>query len=410
MLNVLKTAFSKKDKSINQQKKVKESMDNSSRTYFYGIGQPIWTLKNYTEFANEAYSKNVIAHRAISMIAQAAASIPLKLYQDINKEKHPIHSHPLLSLLNKPNPSQSSREFLEAIYAYRQLSGNAYIMITGLENSSLLNNCEIFNLRPDKVQVVAGNGFIPLSYRYLTGESYIDYPVDQVTGNCQILHIKNFNPLSDWYGLSSVEAASYSIDQHNQAGAWNQALLQNGARPSGAIIVKNSEGKPMNLSEEERQSLRSSIEEIFSGPANAGRPLLLEGGLEWKEMSLSPRDMDHIESKNNSAREIALALGVPPPLLGIPGDNTYSNLAEARIALWEQTIIPLVENTVDHLNRWLTPHFGEDLLLTYDTDCISALANKIDVIWRRLENSNFMTINEKRKAVGLPPLAEGDKL
>ena len=198
---------------------------------------------------------------------------------------------------------------------------------------------ELYALRPDRVQVIAGDSFMPVGYRYTVGSQHIDYQVDGISGRTPILHIKNFHPLSDWYGLSSIEAAAYSIDQHNQAGAWNQALLQNGARPSGAVMIKGNENNP--LTDEQFSRLRDTIDEVFSGPANAVRPLLLDAGLEWKEMSLSPRDMDHITSKNNSAREIALALGVPPQLLGIPGDNTYSNLSEARIALWEQTVLPL---------------------------------------------------------------------
>ena len=57
--------------------------------------------------------------------------------------------------------------------------------------------------------------------------------------------------------------------------------------------------------------------------------VLLEGGLDWREMSINPKDMDFIESKNSAAREIALAFGVPPQLLGINGDSTYSNMQEA---------------------------------------------------------------------------------
>lgn len=150
------------------------------------------------------------------------------------------------------------------------------------------------------------------------------------------------------------------------------------------------------------------IEENFTGSQNAGRPLLLEGGLEWKEMSMSPKDMDFIESKHSSSRDIALAFGVPPQLLGIPGDNTYSNLVEARIALWEQNIIPYVENTVEHLNRWFMPIFGNNLKLCYDIDAVSALSAKRDALWNRINKIGFMTINEKRNIVGLPPLKGGD--
>ena len=87
--------------------------------------------------------------------------------------------------------------------------------------------------------------------------------------------------------------------------------------------------------------------------------MVLEGGLDWKAMALSPKDMDFVELKNAAAREIALAFGVPPMLLGIPGDNTYANLAEANRALWRQTVIPLVRRVADDLSAaGSAPVFG----------------------------------------------------
>ena len=155
----------------------------------------------------------------------------------------------------------------------------------------------------------------------------------------------------------------YSIDQHNNAASWNQALLQNGARPSGAIIVKGADGRPSELTDEQFSWLKEMIEEDFTGAVNADKPMILEGGLDWKEISLSPKDMDFIEGKHSAARDIALAFGVLPQLLGIPGDNTYSNLVEARTTLWEQTILPLAQNTIDHIGRWLAKLYKQEVIL-----------------------------------------------
>lgn len=165
-------------------------------------------------------------------------------------------------------------------------------------------------------------------------------------------------------------------------------------------MVKMGEGATGALSEEQYWRIKGQIDEQFSGAANAGRPLLLEGGLDWREMSLSPRDMDFIEARHAAARDIALAFGVPPQLLGIPGDNTYSNLAEARMALWEQTILPLVGATLEALSLWLAPYYGDALSIEGDTDDISALAPRRESVWERLQNADFLTNDEKRAAVG----------
>ena len=128
---------------------------------------------------------------------------------------------------------------------------------------------------------------------------------------------------------------------------------------------------------------------------------MVEGGLDWKQLSLSPKDMDFVEAKNAAAREIALALGVPPMLLGIPGDNTYSNYQEATRSFWRQTVLPLVTRTAKAMSAWLGPAWGGALELRPDLDQIEALAGERDQLWRRLERTSFLTVDEKTRGGGL---------
>ena len=193
------------------------------------------------------------------------------------------------------------------------------------------------------------------------------------------------------------------------------------------------------MTAEQFERLKAELEQGFVGANKAGRPLLLEGGLDWKPLSLSPKDMDFIEAKNSAAREIALALGVPPMLLGIPGDNTYSNYQEAQRAFWRQTVLPLVNRTATALARWLAPAFetfdvpggrlpgGESLganervppsaipdassnfssgalELKPDLDQVEALSSEREALWARLERTTFLTADEKRAAVGYGPM------
>ena len=361
-------------------------------------GQAVWMRRDTAKFADEGYRRNVIAHRAIAMIATAAASVPWKLTEKGARTSRVLDSHPLLALLNTPNPLQGGTELCEALYSHRLIAGNAYLQAVGPKEGTPL---ELYVLRPDRVEIVAGASGVPKAYRYSVDSRTLTIPVDGITGQSRLLHLKAFHPLDDWYGLSPMEAAAYSIDQHNQCGAWNQALLQNGARPSGALMVKAGDGHTGTLSEAQYQRLRAQLDDQFSGAGNAGRPLLLEGGLEWKEMSLSPRDMDFLNIKNASARDIALAFGVPPQLLGIPGDNTYANLKEARLALWEQTILPLLSNVTDALNNWLAPMFDTSLTLSLDQDAIPILAEKRDAYWDRISKADFLSDDEKRTLLGV---------
>jgi HK97 family phage portal protein len=382
-----------------------DAAQSGMRSYMVSPGQPVWTDRNYYQFALEAYVRNVIANRAMGMVSGAAASVAVKLYATgARGARRELKIHPLLALLAQPNPTQARGEFFQALQQYKLISGNAFLQAVGPNNSQPK---ELHLLRPDRMAVIAGKSTMPAGYRYTVNNQVTDFPVDRITGRSSILHMKNFHPLNDWYGLSAVEAAAYSIDQHNQSGAWNQALLQNGARPSGALVVRADAPGGGTLSEDQYTRVKAQIDDQFTGAANAGRPLLLEGGLDWKEMSLTPKDMDFIEAKNSSARDIALAFGVPPQLLGIPGDNTYSNLQEARLALWEQTVIPLVKVTIDALNNWLVPMFGQGLELCPDIDGIPAMALRNQAIWNRVETASFLTVDEKRAAVGYGPLPAG---
>jgi HK97 family phage portal protein len=371
----------------------------SMQSYLYQPGQAVWSERRYQEFSREGYVQNVVAHRAMHYIATAFASVPWKLCDVDNAgRKRTLSQHPLVSLLHKPNMLQNGSAFMEALMLSRLISGNSYMLAVGPQGEAPK---ELHLLRSDRVSIIAGKDGYPAAYRHTVGDQARDYPVDSVTGRSRILHWKTFHPLNDHYGLSPMEAAAYSIDIHNESSQWNKALLQNGARPSGAMIVKGQEDGPGYLSEEQYYRIKQQMDEQFNGSQNAGRPLLLEGGLEWKEMSHSPKDMDYLEARHSAARDIAQAFGMPPQLLGIPGDNTYSNLAEARLALWEQTILPLLSNLRDALNSWLVPNYPGNLQLDYDIDQISALAIRREKLWQRVKDATFLSDEEKRELLGV---------
>jgi HK97 family phage portal protein len=369
------------------------------QTYLQEPGKATWTPREYRGYADEGYSKNVIAHRSVALIAGSLSTVPWYLSQETPQGRVELRAHPLLKLLGAPNPQASGVQLMEGLVSHRLISGNAYLLKLAPEGG---NPRELHLLRPDRVAVIAGADGIATGYEYTVNGKMRRYLIDRISGQSAVLHLKQFHPLDDYYGLSPMAAASYSIDQHNEAAKWNKALLQNGAKPSGALVVKMADdGSGGVLTEEQFARIKSQVDDQYMGAANAGRPMLLEGGMDWKEMSLSPRDMDFIESRHSAARDIALAFGVPPQLLGIPGDNTYSNMVEARLALWEQTILPLLDGIVASLNQWLVPHFGAGLTLSYDEEQISALAPRREKVWARIGSADFLTPEEKRRLAGV---------
>lgn len=353
----------------------------------FSQGRPRWTPRDYAALAREGYAKNPIAFRSVRMIAEAAASVPLLLYDGAQEHDE----HPLLALLSRPNTRQTGADLIEQIAGYLLVSGNAY-----LERVSILDEVrELHALRPDRMKVVPGGDGWAEAYEYRAGGSSVRFAMSETPA--PILHLTLFNPLDDHYGMSPLEAAQASLDVHNAASAWNKALLDNAARPSGALVYSAAGG---NLSDEQFERLKSELEAHYQGAANAGRPLLLEGGLDWKGLSLSPKDMDFVEAKHIAAREIALAFGVPPMLLGIPGDNTYSNYAEANRAFWRQTIVPLVRRVSGAMAQWLQPAYAARISILPDLDQIEAIAEDRSALWKRVAEASFLSDEEKRAALG----------
>lgn len=362
-------------------------------------------LSRFDRFVEEGYRQNVIAYRCVNVIARALASVPWLLYQRDHAgvrsiDEHEIELHPLLELLNCPSPRQAGSSFMEEVVSYLLLSGNSYIEAV-LDGNNV--PVALFPVRPDRVKIRPGARGVPAAYSMQMGaDKYKEFSVDPLTGQSKMLHIKLFHPLNDWYGLSPMEAAAKSIDQHNAVGGHNLALLSNGGRPSGALLIRPNENG-LGLTNGQRDTLRSDLKRAYEGADNAGRVMILEGDFDWKEMGLTPKDLDFVEGKNISAREICQAFGVPPMLAGVPGDATFANYREARFHLWEDTILPLLEMLVAEFNLWLQPYFGSDLRLGYDLDGIPALAPKREAMWQKIATADFLTEDEKRAAVGYGP-------
>ncbi|MEM9250083.1 MAG: phage portal protein, partial [Pseudomonadota bacterium] len=202
-------------------------------------------------------------------------------------------------------------------------------------------------------------------------------------------------------------AASAAVEVHNAASKWSKALLDNAARPSGAIVYQGEDGA--TLSAEQYERLLSEMETHHQGARNAGRPMLLEGGLDWKPMGFSPSDMEFQKTKEAAAREIVTAFGVPPMLLGIPGDATYANYQEANRAFYRLTVLPLANRVLAALSHWLA-RFDESAAveLKPDLDQVPALGPEREAAWRRIAGADFLSASEKRALLGLPAEMEGE--
>ncbi|WP_339948952.1 phage portal protein [uncultured Albimonas sp.] len=356
-------------------------------------GRAAWSPRDAVSLARNGFGRNVIGFRCVRMVAEAAAAVPMILSDGERR----LDLHPAARLLERPNPGQVRAAFLEGVYGHLLLSGDAFVEAAGMLASGL--PAELYALRPDRIRVIPGPDGWPEAYEYAVGGKKVRF--DMGPEAQPILHLKTFHPLDDHYGMSPMEAAAASVDIHNSAGGWSKALLDNAARPSGAIVYRAADGGTMTESQYRR--LVDELEENHQGARNAGRPMLLEGGLDWKPMGFSPSDMEFLQTKTAAARDIAIAFGVPPMLLGIPGDATYANYQEANRAFYRQTVLPLVSKVAAGFAAWLSAQAGEAIVLKPDLDALPALAPEREALWRRVTEADFLSEDEKRAMLGLPP-------
>ncbi len=373
------------------------SISRSTFAAYLTTGLPRFGALGYEALTRDGYQRNPVARRAVQMLSDGLASL------EITATEHGRASpqHPVLKVLAQPNAAQSGPAFLEALASYLLLHGNAYIELVEDHDGA---PAELYLLRPERVTVVASSTGWPASYKYQVAGTVVNFAVDPLTGRSDLLHLKTFNPLDDHYGLGGVDAAAIAIETHNAASQWTLGLLQNAARPSGALVFEPGDGAT-NLTADQYTRLKGEMADHFQGADNAGRPLLLEGGLKWQPLSMTPADMDFINSRHAAARDIALAFGVPPILLNIPGDATYSNYQEASKALWRATLLPLSTRILASLSGWLHLYWPA-LELGIDLDSIPALASDRAQVWAQVSAAAFLSNSEKRQLLGLTMLGE----
>lgn len=391
-------------------------------------GKAVWSNRDYAVFAKETYTKNWASHKAIDMIGKAVNSVSWGVFNETDTGRDINPNHPLNQLIsiskNKVNFKETFGIVNKKAVSYLCISGNCFIRKVSPDtgpNKGIPQSLEV--LRPDRMKIIVDTlGRVTgYEYRVSSGNSYLmgeeqDYstdgfsertytfPVDPDTGASDILHISLFHPLDDYWGLSPSEAIAYNLDISNEMTNWNKKLLDNECRP-GLILKING-----RLSTEQFDRIKAELDRK-SGSENAGKNLILDGAeeVDATPFGFSPADIDFLNGSREEARKISNVYGVPSMLLGIPGDNTYSNYQEARKAFWEETVVFYLTLLRDCYNWWL---FGDKTteFIDYDLDNIPAMEPDRQVKWERANLCQFLTINEKREMVGYEAIEGGDVL
>lgn len=348
----------------------------------------VYSLPN----ANEIIKEAMINPYVVSAIERIALTVSNLDFYIANTQNERVNT-PYSMLLNKVNPKQTFGEFLYETVWWYYLTGNVYI-----QKIFVGNQIKALSLIPSlNVRIVTDNQGNVIEYQVLKGTEIVKLSPNNV------IHISYKNPFDGVIGSSPLNNIYFSIKLNNEVRAWNVALLKNGARPSGALVSQET------LTIEQFNRLKEQIDAQFTGSANAGRPLLLEGGLQWQQIGFNPNDMDYLETVKHTAREITIGLGVPAELIGDPDTKTYSNFKEALRQLYIYTVSPLAERFCNAISEVLPP----ELVIRIEYEKIDALREELDSEWQRIMNAvdkGLLTINEARQLLGFKPISSGDSV
>ena len=385
---------------------------------------------NYLGFSG-AYMRNEIVFAAIEMLATSAGEphimgtrrqrsspqirneirnlwatgtpyyqVPSRLIR--NGFVKEVPDHPLVCLLNNPNPFMSRSQLWGTVVMDRCLAGNAYILKA---RGPLGNIAELWRLRPDRVRIIPGGEFIK-AYEYNTGAGKVEYPPED------IMQFKTRHPLNDYYGMPPLMAIAARVDIDDYMKNFLKTFFERGGAGIGGVLsVKNQ------LSQQQRDDVRALLESRASGPSNWHRTLVLDATeATYNQMGLNrglrdalPKELDAV-----SEARIAMAFGIPGSILGLLigyESSSYANKRQDWQVFWDLTMTPLLSDLDDVLNLKIVPDFAGVDEVAFDLSDIRALQEDVDKIHERHRKNvgaGLETWEEGRDGLGLDPdIVEG---
>lgn len=372
---------------------------SAAREYIARLDNPSTSWIDWLMGTTDAYDvayTNPIASRCADMIGQAVAQLPVEIYTKAKSAKGEaklIENHPLLDILNsRANAEDSAAQFKYAIAAMMATYGQAYLR--GIKVTAGLS----------EVYAYAPNGWEPkrdkntgmlLGYEFKRDNGGPLFFEIGPNGWCEIKRIIRQRPNKRDSAASPVEMAGKSIEENNSLRSYSKAQFEHqGRRPAVILTDKDTTIDPDSIAEQKRALSRQ-----FKDDDTKRLPTFLNGAVTYQELGASSSDMQALEVRDGTAREICWDMGVPPVLLGIAGDSTFNNQAEARASFARDTIRPLCNFMAIELTAWLQPVApGIEVRFNYSDDAASMFDE--GVRWERVAKATGLTINEKRGLQG----------
>jgi HK97 family phage portal protein len=218
----------------------------------------------------------------------------------------------------------------------------------------------------------------------------------------EVIHI--YGPLkTDGYtGISPLDSASQSVDAQTEARIWNTSMMRNGAKPSMTVTT------PDEMTPTRFQAFKAKLNASFAGGRNAGRIMLLDGGKTATYDGFSAKDMDYSAGITLTAREICLALGVPPELAGDSANKTYANAQEAHREFAINTVAPIANQYFEALSGALCVEGDIVARIGFDASQIEGMKSDESALISALTACDFLSDNEKRARLSYDSIPDGD--
>ncbi len=354
--------------------------------------------ENWTDQKNiSAYGKSLYVYTCVSKIAEKVASIDFKLNKIINAngDTEEVKSHEILDLLYKWNPYFTKEEAIEIDTINRKLTGDSFIYKVRNEQGQIV---ELWNIRPDRVNIISNRGEY-ISYYEIMNDDGTRERVEV----SEIIHIKAPSPLNEHFGMSPLSSAGNRVQVEEYAIGHQRDMFLNSARPDGLLTTEEP------LTAEQRQELSDDFNKKHKGLGKNSKLAVLDSGLKYQQISLSPREMDFIESLKATRDDILIAFKVPKPIVAVTDDVNRANAETAQEIFLSETIVPEMNKLVNKLNEALIiPEWGEEYFLTFEDP------TPVDRETRLAEFTagcdKWISRNEIRQILGMESTDGGDNL
>lgn len=299
--------------------------------------------------------------------------------------------HPLMKLLDRPNPSMDRNELMIEIGTNLGIYGEAFVF--PLKTASGVR--KLFVISPQSVMAEeTGDPLDPIKcWRVSRGTAGIMTLEPQ-----DLIHIKLHNPdPASVRGCSPIVSAKKSVEMQNAIRDWNIAMTKNGAK--GSVIIE----VPRALTDAQFEGMTKQLQSYYGGTTNAGKGMILDDGKKATSLGMTSVEMDYVQGTAISAREVSIAYGIAPEVLGDSQNKTYANMSESYRQTVQTTVIPLLKLIYGALSAYLLPFYPDVSRMTYDIEQVNDLMGDQTEVYTALEQSSFLTINEKREKLGYEP-------